>query len=65
MFGDGADLFFGNVSGDFTIENSNGAAFPYSYDDTLGKGKSIFTGDFDNENYYFKIKEIEVFRLKD
>ncbi len=65
VFGDGADLFFGNVSGDFTIENSNGAAFPYSYDDTLGKGKSIFTGDFDNENYYFKIKEIEVFRLKD
>ena len=35
-------------------------SFPYTYKDTLGKGKSIFTGDFNNKTDYFKIKEIEV-----
>ena len=37
--------------------------FTSSYTDTLGKGKSIFTGDFNNENNKFKIKEMEVFKL--
>ena len=62
-FGYGTDLFFGSNSGNFTLQNSNGSYFPYSYEDTLGKGKSVFTGDFNNNNEYIKIKEIEVFRL--
>ena len=37
--------------------------FPDDYEDSLGKGKSIFTGDLNNGNYYFKVKEIEVFKL--
>ena len=42
--------------------------FPYnytnlghSYKDVLGKGYSIFKGN--NDNYYFNLKEIEVFKL--
>ena len=31
--------------------------------DTLGKGKSIFTGDYNNSSGSFKIKEIEVFQV--
>ena len=63
IFGGGSDLYFGNNSGNFTLQNSNGSYFPCSYEDTLGKGKSVFTGDFNNNNQYIKIKEIEVFRL--
>ena len=33
------------------------------YKDTLGKGKSIFTGDENNNNQYYKLKEIEAFKL--
>ena len=36
--------------------------FPDKYEDILGKGKSIFTGDFNNKNRYLNIKNIEVFR---
>ena len=35
--------------------------FPISYQDILGKGFSIFTGDI--KNNYFKLKEIEVFKI--
>ena len=37
-------------------------AFPGKYIDILKKGKSIFTGNFDNKIEKFKIKEIEVFK---
>ena len=37
--------------------------FPYYYKDNLSKGKSIFTGDLNNKNGYFKIKEIEVLKI--
>ena len=37
--------------------------FPSSYKDILGKGKSVFTGDLDNNNNSFKLKEIEVFKI--
>ena len=63
LFGNGSDLNFGNNKSDFTLENSNYSNFPNSYSDILGKGKSIFTGDFNNENIYFKLQEIEVFQL--
>ena len=38
------------------------SSFPEYYDDTTGKGKVIFTGN-DNDDNYFKIKEIEVFQV--
>ena len=34
-----------------------------SYQDNLGKGISIFTGDLNNNNNCYKIKEVEVFKL--
>ena len=39
------------------------STFPYDYKDTLNKGKSIFTGNLDNNKNEFNIKEIEVFKL--
>ena len=39
------------------------SSFPYNYEDTLKKGKSIFTGNLDNNKNEFNIKEIEVFNL--
>ena len=63
VFCAGTDLYFGGNSGNFTVQNSNCSYFPKSYEDTLGKGKSVFTGDFNNNNQYIKIKEIEIFRL--
>ena len=58
-FGGGDDLYFYTNFGD----NSNESSFPSSYQDVLGKGKSIFTGDFNNNNQYYKLKEIEIFKL--
>jgi hypothetical protein len=60
IFGNGSDLYLYN---NFTNDNSTVSYFPYSYQDTLGKGKSIFTGDSNNNNIYFKLKEIEVFKI--
>ena len=37
--------------------------FPRAYKDSLGKGKSLFTGDTNNNNEYGVIKEIEVFKI--
>ena len=39
------------------------SSFPSYYQDSLGKGRSIFTGDLNNNNTNFKINEIEVFKL--
>ena len=62
LFGDNGDIYFySNFQGDG--DYSPFSKFPISYEDVLGKGKSIFTGDFNNSNTKFKIKEIEVFRL--
>ena len=54
-FGAGRDIY--------TLENSSGTDFPRSYKDILGKGKSIFTGDLNNNNGNFNLKEIEVFKI--
>ena len=59
IFGGGNDL---GVYGDILSSNS-WSCFPYTYQDVLGKGKSIFTGDSNNSNQKFKIKEIEVFKI--
>ena len=47
---------------DFNNTDSR-SQFPDDYEDSLGKGKSIFTGDLNNNNRDFKVKEIEVFKL--
>ena len=44
-------------------DNSNRSCFPFNYQDIIGKGKSIFTGDINNNNKYYKTKEIEIFKL--
>ena len=60
-FGSGTDLRFGNDKKEFNAENSNYSCFPNSYQDNLGKGNSVFTGNLNNE--YFILKEIEVFKI--
>ena len=57
-FGNGRDI---GIDGDFLQKNGY-TYFPNTYKDVLNKGKSIFTGDFNNDVDYFKIKEIEVFK---
>ena len=59
-FGGGFDI--GIDYSDF-LNNDSYVNFPHSYQDVLGKGKSIFTGDLNNNNQYFKLKELEVFVL--
>ena len=61
LFGCECDIFIAN---DF-INGNNHTTFPSSYNYVLRKGKSIFTGDINNNNQKFKIKEIEVFKLSD
>ena len=41
---------------------SNFNYFPHYYLDILEKGNSIFTGDLNNNNNKYKIKETEVFK---
>ncbi len=59
-FGGGHDIGVNCL--DF-LNNKIYTYFPNSYQDVLGKGKSIFTGDHNNSNKYFILKEIEVFKL--
>ena len=57
VFGGGNDL---GIYAD--ISNKGGwSNFPNTYQDILGRGKSIFTND--NNNAKFKVNEIEVFKL--
>ena len=58
-FGGGHDIY---IPKDF-MNGSPYCNFPHSYQDNLGKGKSIFTGDLNNNNQSLKLKEIEVFKL--
>ena len=58
IFGDGSDIYCYN---NFCDKNCCFSGFPVSYQDVLGKGKSIFIGDANNQ--YFILKEIEVFEL--
>lgn len=59
LFGNSCDIY---ISKDF-INGVTKSSFPSSYIDSLGKGCSIFTGNSDNSNKNFKIKEIEVFEV--
>ena len=60
-FGGGPNIGFYS---DFMNNNAK-CYFPEydSYNDILGKGKSIFTSDLNNNNLNYKISEIEVFKL--
>ena len=58
IFGGGHDIY--TLSGS---NNSSASGFPDSYKDILGKGRSIFTGDLNNNNISFNLKEIEVFKI--
>ena len=58
---------FGNYN-DIYIQNDfkncdSYSSFPCNYTDSLGKGKSIFTGDLNNDKNNFRLKEIEIFKL--
>ena len=57
-FGNSADI--GINYSDF-LNNTSYSTFPRSYEDVLGKGYSIFSGDV-NDNR-FNLKEIEVFKV--
>lgn len=45
------------------FSEQNNTDFPCRYQDLSNKGRSIFTGDFDNNKTNFYIKEIEVFKV--
>ena len=51
-----------NIISDYKQSGSY-SSFPSEYEDTLNKGKSIFTGNLDNSNNRLTVKEIEVFKL--
>jgi len=57
-FGGNHDLY---ISNDYLNNKNSYCSLGYSYPDVLGKGNSIFSGDV-NTNY-FKLKELEVFKL--
>jgi len=59
LFGGGHDL---GIYNNF-LNKGGWSDFPYSYEDILGKGRSIFTGKDNNNDNKFKIKEIEVFKV--
>jgi len=58
-FGGGVDLI---IYEDLLKKNGN-LAFPKTYEDILGKGRSIFNGKDYKNNGDFTIKEIEVFKI--
>ena len=59
LFGYGTDL---GLYEDF-INQGGWSNFGESFSDIIGKGRSIFTGDSNNNNVKIKIKEIEVFKI--
>ena len=58
-FGGGCDLYICNNY----LYGGSATNIGHSYQDTSGKGRSIFTGDANNNINQIKIKELEVFKL--
>ena len=56
-FGGGHDIYICNNF----LNNNCSSNIGHSYQDVLGKGYSIFSGDTNTRN--FKVKELEVFKL--
>ena len=59
---------FGEHDSDLSIydnylEKESKSNFPEQYDDTTGIGKVLFTGNDNNDNKSFKVKEIEVYKI--
>ena len=54
---------FGGGNDICIYKGSSYSSFPHSYQDILGKGKSIFTGNLNNNNGNLNLKEIEVFKI--
>ena len=54
------DLYIAN---NFLFHHYSYSDFSLTYKDVLGKGKSIFTGDPNNNNKLIIIVELEVFKL--
>ncbi len=68
--GSDRDPAFGNgnvfyISNDYLNNNKSYSMLSYSYPDVLGKGNSIFSGEPNNNNniHFFKLRELEVFKL--
>ena len=59
IFGNGRDLA---IRGDFK-NGEHWSDYPCTFKDILGKGKSIFTGNLDNNKNNFKLNEIEIFKV--
>ena len=64
-FGGGHDLYISSACNSNVSSYSN---FPHTFNDTTGKGWSIFTGNTSNMNIFgnnnqFQVREIEVFRV--
>ena len=60
VFGGNYDL---KIDNNYLNSTFSHASLGYSYPDVLGKGNSVFTGDKNNKNVNFKLKELEVFKL--
>ena len=60
IFGNNNDLYICN---NYLNNGSSYVCLGGAYPDVLGKGNSIFTGDNNNNNTNFKLKELEVFKL--
>ena len=58
-FGEGCDIYINQ----HFLKSDSSSDFHCRYVDTTGKGRSLFTGDFNNSNSSFRIKEIEVFQI--
>ena len=59
---------FGEHNSDISVysnflEKNSSSNFPEQYNDTTGRGKSLFTGNNNTSEGSFKIKEIEVFKV--
>ena len=61
IFGNGWDLYIYN---NYLNNKNSGTTLGCAYQDILGKGRSVFTGDENNNNGTFKVKELEVFKVK-
>ena len=59
-FGKEDDLY---IASDYLNNNNSCSKLGNYYQDILGKGKSVFTGDPNNNNNNFILKEMEVFKL--
>ena len=62
VFGDGEEVY-GDLCIEFSDDHKQSRSyFPYTYNDTTGKGRLIFTSDTDTNK--FAVSEIEIYRVE-